>query len=185
MTVQPTLEHRAAGSDGEWTRMDPAKREQWQWHDAPDWLAAEALWLMGEGCEVRLVSIRDEDEKFGDYTEAACLSLNPPGDNPAVPAGATRYGGPVRSLAEDIALSKQYRAEGEPGGDYWAWSAAQPVTEDRTGKPNDPREGAYVHVTYVPRPARRVSTEPVPETQKAISRLGAQLPEPRPFMHGT
>ena len=121
MTVSPTLEHRPAGSDGEWTRMDPAKREQWQWHDAPDWLAAEALWLMGEGCEVRLVTTGTADcphpEHFGDYTEAGCLSLNPPGDNPAVPAGALHY--------------------------------VQPA--ERAGQPNDPGTGAYHHTTDVKR----------------------------------
>lgn len=100
MTVQPTLEYRSAGSDGPWTRMDPAKREQWQWDDAPDWLAAEALWLMGEGCEVRLVTAGKNVEAYGDHTEDACLSLNPPGDNPAVPEGATRYDEPVANAGQ-------------------------------------------------------------------------------------
>lgn len=108
MSAQPTLEHRTAGSDGPWTRMDPARREQWQWHDAPDWLAAEALWLMGEGCEVRLVTVGIEPregrpglrpEMFGDFTPedggSGCLSLNPPADNPLVPEGATYFGKPV------------------------------------------------------------------------------------------
>jgi hypothetical protein len=115
MTVQPTLEHRRAGTDGPWERLDPARREQWQWDDAPDWLAAEALWLMGEGDEVRLVTTDiagcPHPEHFGDYTEAGCLSLNPPGDNPAVPEGATHYDKPVEGA----------------------------------GQPNDPGTGAYVH----------------------------------------
>lgn len=127
MTVQPTLEYRPAGSDGPWTRMDPARREEWQWDDAPDWLAAEALWLLGEACEVRLVSTgigpATEEypglrpEMFGDHTAASCLSLNPPDDNPAVPADATHYGEPVKGA----------------------------------GQPNDPGTGAYVHTTDVTR----------------------------------
>lgn len=107
MTVQPTLEYRTAGTDGQWTRMDPAAREDWQWHDSPDWLASEALWLLGEGCEVRLACTGIDTaaypnlraEMFGDHTPvdggSGCLSLNPPGDDPPVPEGATRYGEPV------------------------------------------------------------------------------------------
>jgi hypothetical protein len=119
MTVQPTLEYRRAGSDGPWARLDPAKREEWQWDSAPDWLAAEALWLLGEGSEVRLVCTGIDSaahphlkpEMFGDHTETECLSLNPPEDNPPVPADATYYGEPVKGA----------------------------------GQPNDPGTGAYVH----------------------------------------
>jgi hypothetical protein len=112
MTVQPTLECRTAGSDHEWERVDPAKREDWQWHDSPDWLAAEALWLMGEGYEVRLVCTGIDTaehptlqpEMFGDFTPAdggsGCLSLNPPEDNPVVPAGATYYDEPAEGAGK-------------------------------------------------------------------------------------
>lgn len=77
MSVILTLEYRAADNDGEWKRMDPADRSQWQWPDAPDWLAAEALWMLGEGDEVRVISIGTEaGESYGDYTDADALSLN-------------------------------------------------------------------------------------------------------------
>lgn len=112
MTVQPTLEYRTAGSDGEWDRMDPADRAAWQWHDSPDWLASEALWLMGEGCEVRLVSTGIDiaahpnlnAEQFGDHTPldggSGCLSLNPPGDDPPVPTDAHLYGEPAENAGK-------------------------------------------------------------------------------------
>lgn len=134
MTVQPTIEYRAAGSDAEWTRKDPADRAQWQWHDSADWLAAEALWELGEGSEVRLVSTgighpNLDPEEFGDHTPldggSGCLSLNPPADNPPVPADAHWYGEPVKGAGQpDAPFSsvqamhpdREHLTELNPGG---------------------------------------------------------------------
>lgn len=87
------LQTRRAGSDEEWEDIDPADRSRWQWRDLPDWFAAEALWQLGEGYEVRMLTKgidtaawpNARPEMFGDHTEADALSLN--GGTAPIPEG--------------------------------------------------------------------------------------------------